>query len=270
MKRALVLLLALSLLAGVGQAATATIHFNGTDGVTSSLWWESVAGWPADGNNNTGAEPGRILLTRPTDDWYFPAGLFKFDLPADMVGATINSAALTMHETMYNGQTFGAVELRRINTPATWVAGDGTGGDRWGPMDNGVGQFFANYDKASDTGIDWLGNTGITMAAGWKANPFETTALADLIDTQDGVGNGATTIWNLKTWVQNVANGTWDNDGFCLWMGDAYNIVGTGGTIDMRMTRDGEGLTIDYTPVPEPATLALLAGGLLMGLRRKK
>ena len=120
-----------------------------------------------------------------------------------------------------------------------------------------MGEYFANYDKASNTGTDWLGHTGVTMAVGFGTNSFSVTALADLINVQTNVGNGQTTTWDLTLWVQNVANGTWKNNGFAIWMGNATTNGNTdaGFTTDFRMTRTNyDGLVIDYTPASRLGT----------------
>lgn len=246
-------------------AATVTFQFGGgADGVITSLFWDN---WEPDKlNSNTGSQTHQMFLNDKADG-EFSYGVLRAPLPADFAGATINSATLTMFENWGNGGVFSNVEVRRINTPAVWEPGDGWQGGRWSETHNGAGRQFANFNATTLLGVDWLGNTGVDFATA-SANPFETTALADLIDAQT-ISSGGTTTWDVKSWATNVANGTWINDGMAVSMLNAVT-QNSGGVMLWRTDGGIGGLVIDYTPVPEPAALGVVGMGSLYLLRRRR
>jgi MYXO-CTERM domain-containing protein len=290
------------------MAANVQIRFNGTEGETTNLWWGYSAG-----GSNTGGNQGQILLTRPTDDWYFPASLLRVkQFPSDFAGATINSATFTIRDNWGNNAIHGGVELHRIDTPAVWKVGDGvTNPGRWPDslIDNGAGRRVADWNRNASptngregTGVDWAGNPVVgTSAANYYSfasslPSFEQVALKELIDTKRVIGGGmfetapGSGVWipyvpdsalqpgevrgqtdfNVTTLVQNWANGSWDkDDGFALWMGNA-TLDFPGNVTQGLSAQGGNGLFIDYTPVPEPAAFSLLGLGGLWFLRRRR
>ena len=282
MKKTILWVMVLGTVLGTSAVASATlirITFNDTDGVATSLWdappGTGTVSQEAFGGSNTGADPAnRAYLTLPDENDGFPVALYRANLPADFAGATVNSATLVVREGFFNGGgPTTNVQLRRINLPGAtpWDPGDGTRGTRSTTPDNGAQMFWADFDVAGNAGIDWAGTPkagpwdggGI---AGGSSTDFRTTALADLIDAET-MGSGMTTTWDLTLLAQNWASGLWENDGFAL---STLNSTGTtnGYQIDTSGTTE-RGLFIDYTPIPEPASLSLLALGGLAVLRRR-
>lgn len=248
-------------------ANTVTIHFDGTDGVVTSLFY--------DGNrDNMGSDKGYMML----DNAAAPKsrmGLARPVLPADLAGATVNSAILNAKDTWWNASVYTGVEVHRISSTVAWQPGDGDWANRWSPGgDNGATVYFANHISGGAAGgqggTDWAGNP-FTWDDTATAQPVS-TALGALIanpaNLTDGTytvnGNGLLNTFDLTELVRHWADGSWANNGFAISM---LNAVGSSGS---RLSLLGSnGLTIDYTPVPEPASLLLLALGGLALLRRR-
>src|SRR5678816_1418983 len=132
------ILWAVGLVAGLGMSATPAsatlvrITFDGTNGVSSSLW-DGTNGTPTQetfGGSNTGADAQhRAYLTLPRENDGYPVALYRANLPADFAGAIVNSATLTVRDANFNGGSTTNVELRRVTVPGagvTWDPGTGT------------------------------------------------------------------------------------------------------------------------------------------------
>jgi hypothetical protein len=149
-----------------------------------------------------------------------------------------------------------------------WDPGSGTFGDRFTTPDDGAQRFWADFDTANNNGLDWAGNVVAGPWNGGSTTDFESTARADLIDTQN-VAGGQFTTWNVLGLAQNWANGTWAVDGFTInTFNNAFPATELG-NYQLRSDGTNRGLVIDYTPVPEPASLSVLALGGLVLLRRR-
>ena len=111
----------------------------------------------------------------------------------------------------------------------------------------------------------WDGVSWQPMGSGMDGS---VEALA-LLPSGDIVAGGAFTTWNVQTLAQNWASGLWAVDGFTI--NTFNNAVPTElGNYQLRSDGTTRGLVIDYTPVPEPASLSLLALGGLAALRRRR
>jgi len=256
------------------SAATVRITFDGTNGVSSSLWdgTNGTVDQNTFGGSNTGADPAhRAYLTLPRENDGYPIALYRPVLPADFAGAIVNSATFLVRDANFNGGAGTSnIQARRVNVPGanvTWDPGTGTRGTRFSPPHNGAQMFWSDFDVAANNGIDWAGNFQNGPWNGGSATDFRTTALADLLDAQTLDGNGTQASFNLTTLAQNWASGLWQNDGFAL---STLNAVGNTNGFQIDTSGGSRGLTLDYTPVPEPASLFLLAlGGGLTLLRRR-
>jgi hypothetical protein len=275
----------------VGFAATHTVKFNGTDGETTSLWY----GY-AFGGSNIGTQQGQLLLARPDTDWYFGASLLRVkNLPPDLIGGTINSATFVMNDNFGDSTIYDGVEIHRINTPAVWKVGDGAQANRFPDtrVDNGAGRRVADWTGTSTNGregagVDWngvpvvgVGDNSTNYFSFATLPAFEDVALAELIDTGRTVGPASTgallagetrgfASFDVTELVADWADGSGDiNDGFAIWMGDATLVDGTNPTQGWAFGNALSGLHIDYTPVPEPASVSLLALGALVMRRRR-
>lgn len=93
----------------------------------------------------------------------------------------------------------------------------------------------------------------------------------DIIDTQDGFGASQFTTWDVTTLVENWVDGTWLNDGFCIYLMDAYiTSLDSDGNPEERwiinLPNSRMVLTVTYNEeevIPEPATMLLVGSGML-------
>jgi hypothetical protein len=260
-------------MSAVASAAVIRITFNDVDGVASSLWdgTNGTLTQETFGGSNTGADPAnRAYLTLPRENDGYPVALYRPNLPADFAGAIVNSATFLVRDANFNGGgPTTNIQARRVNVPGaavTWDPGTGTRGTRFSPPHNGAQMFWSDFDVAADNGIDWAGNFHNGPWNGGSATDFRNTALADLLDAQTLDGSGTQASFNLTLLAQNWASGIWENDGFAL---STLNAVGNTNGYQIDTSGGSRGLTLDYTPVPEPASLSLLALGGLAVLRRR-
>ena len=262
-------------MSAAASAATVRITFNGTDGVSSSLWdgTNGTLTQETFGGSNTGADAAhRAYLTLPRENDGYPVALYRANLPADFAGAIVNSATFLVRDANFNGGgPTTNIQARRVNVPGaavTWDPGTGTRGTRFSPPHNGAQMFWSNFNVANNNGIDWAGNPQNGPWNGGSATDFRNTALADLLATGTLDGNGTQASFDVTLLAQNWASGTWENDGFAL---STLNAVGNTNGYQIDTSGGSRGLTLDYTPVPEPASLALLAlGGLALLARRSR
>jgi hypothetical protein len=213
MKRTLIGLALVSMIASASYGASLRIAFDGTDGVTSSLCWDVYNSW-ANFNQNTGGESGTIKVGLPDADWFYPVTLMQFNLPAALVGATINQAAFSAKDTWWNGGNLQFVQIFPMTVP--WVAGNGTAGTRYGPTsDTGAGKWFANFDPVAGTGMTWTGiQTDMWTGRGLAGNTPDVD-FGPLVSTGNVNGNGGWSKFDTTSLVQQWANGM-TNDGFAL------------------------------------------------------
>jgi hypothetical protein len=256
----------------LASAAQIQIVFDDVDGVATSLWYgtDGNAAQTSFGGSNSGGEASnRAFLTVYNQNQGWGVALYRANLPADFAGATVNSATFTVRDAFFNGGSITNVDLNRVNLPGNvnWDPGTGTNADRFTTPDNGAQRFWADFDVATDTGLDWAGNVVSGPWNGGSSTDFQTSAMGQVIDTESFVEPaGSNVTWDVLTLAQNWANGTWANDGFAL---TTFNSTGTVG-YQLQTTGTGRGLIIDYTPIPEPASLGLLAVAGLFLLGRRK
>lgn len=234
--------------------------------------------------SNTGSDPDGQKAGLGTYHQY-PITMLYAPMPLFSPTTTIDSATFSVDDT-WGGAEIDGAEIRRVDTsdrplvPFTWTVGDGTWGTRYFHWHSGAGQWLAN--NVVTYTLDTDGVTPIQHNAGQDWNGFPWTyvtstahadvACTDIIDTQDGFGAGNITTWDVTSLVQNWVDGTWNNDGFAIYlMGDYAQIV----TLDSDGNINDHGignmpknlmvLTINYTGeiIPEPATMLLVGSGVL-------
>jgi hypothetical protein len=243
-------------LAGWTYGAQIIIDLNTATGAKHSAVYGNIP------NSNLGAYTATMLggpgISNPYDALYY------FDASA-VTGMTITSATFTARDDWWSGTiTDRNVQVRRINTPATWVPGTGDWGGRWNRQ-GGVGKWYANFDNVAATGVDWKGN--VTAYGSHDVTAEWSGAVADLIDNGPVNGNGGWTTFNITSLVQNWANGTWQNKGFTVYCGN----LPTTATGSIHWITPS--VTIDFTaPIPEPGTMLLIGTGVigLFGVIRRR
>lgn len=175
--------------------------------------------------------------------------LIQFDYSA-LAGATVTSATLRLHGASYNGSTSStSMDLYRLTnvwaeTTATW--NERSTGTSW-----------------TNPGGDAVGTTGSQMANPyyhWSGNQTSAPSWYEM---------------DATSLVTDAVNGAHPNDGMLL--------AGALGNTLVFVSREGHGffagdtnvpeLVVNYTPVPEPASILVLAGGLfgsIATMRRKR
>ena len=212
----------------------------------------------------------------------YPITLLYAPMPLFSDTTTIDSATFSARDS-WGGMTIDGAEIRRVETrtggllPFTWTVGSGTWNDRWNThagagvrLADNVQSYTLDTDGVTpirhDLGHDWNGilQTWVTTTR------TVDQAATDVIDTQNGFGDGGTTTWDVTSLVANWVDNTWLNDGFAIYLYDAQivsldsdgNVVDTG---IINMPNNQMILTINYTGeiIPEPATMLLVGSGVL-------
>lgn len=186
--------------------------------------------------------------------------LFRFDLSALSASDTINSVTLTLTSNASGSGT--AVTLTVFDLAAAnagWVEGNQNG-------TVGTGEASAKFRVNQTT--NWAGSTGARTAG----TDYVNTSLASFTGNASTIGTGTlafTSTGAFLTTVDAAAGGILN-----LWIGtptltatsDFFRIS------SKEASATATSLVIDYSPIPEPSTWALLAFGLTsaMVLRRRR
>lgn len=244
----LLVVIAIMLVVGSTTANAAILN-----ALPSQDTWVGFSGSTDFGNR---ASDNLLDLQGPNKDNRMQRGLLQYNLAAIPAGSTINSATLRVHNSArFSTGTSHAWEVREIVAGNPWNQNTAT----WQTYD-GVNSWSGG--TGGPTGGAFVG-TGDALGA----TPRATTALL-------AGGNPAPVIdLNLQTLVQDWVNGSIPN------LGLAIQSAAYGGTDNENWTVYTAGhanatvnppeLIINYTPIPEPAGLALVAGAALLASRRR-
>ncbi len=240
----------LGLLLSMPEASADTIVFQNGSSPTAGYTGNDVARMEErfPGVNYGDATEG-LVGTLGTADTLFHTVL-SFDLSAIPSGATINSASLSLYETTDAGSVSSAVQFDLHELTQSFVESQVT------------------WDDYS-TGNPWAtagGDYSATVLSSITVNP----------NTSSGVQTFATS-GDFTTVVQSALDGS-ESLELLLKLNDTDEAGSSRylfrfRTEDYGTVADRPLLTVDYTPVPEPASSALIVVGGIVGLvvwRRRK
>lgn len=190
---------------------------------------------------------------------------------------SINSVTLRL-TTLAGVQGSGLINLFRLtDANANWVEGNGSGGATYEPNDAGGSTWAFKIQGAYPnefTGTSWAGGGTVGQAhgaAGVAGTDYHSTAVSSFSYNITNAATGSTVDFVFSdlsffgTWI------TGTNAGMILrqFSETGTNIVpfhsGESATLSARPQ-----LIVDYTPVPESGTAALLGSGLLLLARRRR
>ncbi|MCC6423773.1 MAG: DNRLRE domain-containing protein [Phycisphaerales bacterium] len=257
-----------AVVAVIGMSASAATVVTFQDGATSSLWsgaydgtQDATMNWGGAANNNTG---GSWIMSTTGLAVH---SLLQFDISSLAGKGTIDSATLklTRRSIGANDQTYNVYIYQLADANAGWQQGTGTG------------------SAATAGDVTW--NNRIHSSTPWAGSAGASTAGTDYISTpvatisyEANVANGlvyeiplSNTL--IEHWISGpnagliimAEDGTYGSQDAGFFTSEAGLVDGFGTTADRPL------LEVTYTPVPEPATGALiLLAGAGLAIRRKR
>ncbi len=194
--------------------------------------------------------------------------LYKFDLSslAGFAGGIINKAQLRLYHTSGNGGGGPSFGLGQIMTH-DWIEGTKTGG--YGVYPGAAGGASHAHPMGYNTGPNQDASGGYTgPVASWGVNSnafFSPAGDGANVAPVVNAGNAGVdySVFDVTAIVTNWASGDAPNHGFYQGTANWTYQFSEAGTTSEPV------LFLDYTPTPEPATLALLALSGLALIRRR-
>ena len=199
----------------------------------------------------------------------------RFDVSSIPAGSTINSATLTQYfaNQTANNRTFVDMKLSQLRPGKGWV--EGVSPPPENPTNDGSVTWNNQASHANPPpSVPW----GVPGARDASDIFLGSTQTFDLV----GVDGSPTQVdRNITAFVQDWVNNPSNNTGLLWWGGNSADSDSGNRYFHFGTKEDGPGpasdaaaaaprLLIDYTPIPEPGTTALLAAASLSLLARRR
>ena len=174
--------------------------------------------------------------------------LLRFDLAGIAPGSTVNSASLDLDITQV-GNTGGIFQLFRLDTD--WAEGRGVGNQGAAAL---AGE--ATWNSAEFGSVDWT-----------PGGSFFPQLLSDVSITSTGVSSFSSSD-NFIDAIQSIVDDPTQNFGFLI---SSSSGAGSAIRIGSREGGSAASLSVDFTAIPEPTGISILALSLAgLCLRRSK
>lgn len=187
-------------------------------------------------NNNGGAHA--FSIAGRANNGNERRSLLRFDLSGIAPGSTVNSASLNLN-VLQIGNTGGNFELFRIDTD--WGEGDGVGN-----TGSAASAGAATWNSAEFGSVDWATPGG----------SFFPSLLSDVSITSTGVSTFSSSA-NFTSAIQAIVDNPTQNFGLLITTSSPGN--GSAIRIDSREGGSAAALVVDFTAVPEPTGISILA-----------